>query len=115
MREGTLKDNVLENDSAVQEVANAIGNSVEEVVPDEDDASHEYMEDLSHAVADVVRSFDIDQWVAVVYDYDGEWYPGCIQEVYKTLKMQYMSKLKYVILASFQLWRSTQCKGINCY
>ena len=70
MREGTLKENVLD-----------IGNDVEEVVADEDIVSHGYIADLSNAAADMVRSLDIDQWVVVVYDYDGKWYPGCFQEV----------------------------------
>ena len=82
MREGTLKENVLDIGNDVEEVVADIGNDVEEVVADEDIVSHGYIADLSNAAADMVRSLDIDQWVVVVYDYDGKWYPGCVQEVY---------------------------------
>ena len=51
----------------------------EAVIIDNKEESSDYDERLANVAASVVESLDVDHWVAIIYD--GEWYPGSVQEV----------------------------------
>ena len=41
----------------------------------------EYATDIQAESSKLVKTLDVDQWVAVYYHDDGKWYPGTVQQV----------------------------------
>ena len=50
---------------------------------EQDDNAINYSEDLRETCSEIVNILDVDQWVAV--NYEGNWYPGCVQKVNKPI------------------------------
>ena len=46
-----------------------------------DEGEEEYATDIQAESLTVVKSLNVDQWVAVYYHDDGKWYPGTVQQV----------------------------------
>ena len=70
------------------------------------EADMEYEQDIHSESLELVKALNIDQWVAVWYD--GNWYPGSVQQVrtllyYCPLIYMLQGKLTYEYFVSTEL------------